>query len=99
MSGNTNAWDAADFVGSMISTLSASSTVAASEALERLEVGPALISYRDAIRHALATQRTRRRDAEYHWPNWDEAASSFANREPANVGELNRSGLIGGCFV
>ena len=44
MSGNTNAWDAADFVGSMISTLSASSAVAASDALERLEIDPALIS-------------------------------------------------------
>ena len=88
VSGNTNAWDAADFVGSMISTLSASSTAAASDALERLEADPALISYGDAIRHALAMQRTRRRDAEYRRPNWDEAAASFANHEPANVADL-----------
>jgi hypothetical protein len=88
MNGNTNAWHAAEFVGSLISVLSASSTAAASSALERLEADPALMSYRDAIRHALAAQHSRQRDAEYHRPTWDEATASFANRAPANAADL-----------
>ena len=88
MDGNTNAWDAAEFVRSLINMLSASSTAAARSALERLEADPALMSYRNAIRHALTTQQARRRDAEYHRPNWDETAASLANRSPANAADL-----------
>ena len=96
MNGNTNAWDAANFVRSLISMLSASLTAAASAALERLEADPALSSYRDAIRHALAGQHTRRRDAKYHRPNWDEAVSSFDNRSPANAAEMADDGRCSG---
>jgi hypothetical protein len=88
MHGNANAWDAADFVRSLINVLSASPATTASIALERLEADPTLVSYRDTIRHALAGQRTRRHDAEYHRPNWDEAVEGLTNRSPANVADL-----------
>ncbi len=86
--GNRNPWDASDFVGRVINSLSALPYAAATEALERLIANPALGSYRDTLAHALAQQRTRRRDAEYHRPNWDEAAAGFANGPPANVADL-----------
>jgi hypothetical protein len=88
MHGNTNPWDAADFVHRMINSLSALPHAAATEALERLIANPVLGSYRDTLGHALAQQRTRRRDAEYHRPNWDEATAGFANGPPANVADL-----------
>lgn len=88
INGNTNAWDAAAFVRSLINGISALPSTAAGEALERLNANPALASYRDTIHHALAGQHTRRRDAEYHRPNWDEAAAGLANGAPANVGDL-----------
>jgi hypothetical protein len=88
MDGNTNAWDATDFVRSLINLLSVSSTDSASSALERLNADPTLTSYCDFIRHALATQRARRRDAEYHRPNWDQAIACVANRAPANAADL-----------
>ena len=86
--GNRNPWEAADFVQRVINSLAASPHAAATEALERLVVNPTLGSYRDTLAHALAQQRTRRRDAEYHRPNWDEAAAGFANGPPANVADL-----------
>jgi hypothetical protein len=88
MHGNRNPWDATDFVGRVINSLSALPHAAATEALERLIANPALGSYRDTLAHALARQRTRRRDAEYHRPNWDEAVAGFANGPPANVADL-----------
>ncbi len=88
MHGNRNPWDAADFIGRVINSLSASPHAAATEALERLIANPSLGSYRDILGHALAQQRTRRRDAEYHRPTWDEAVAGFANGSPANVGDL-----------
>ncbi len=88
MHGNRNPWDAADFIGRVINYLSALPHAAATEALERLVANPGLSSYGDILGHALAQQRTRRRDAEYHRPTWDEAAAGFANGPPANVADL-----------
>ena len=88
MQGNRNPWDATDFIGRVINSLSALPHAAATEALERLAADPDLSSYQDTVRHALAQQRTRRRDAEYHRPNWDKSVAGFANGPPANVGDL-----------
>ena len=88
MHGNRNPWDATDFVHRAINSLAALPHADATEALERLIANPGIGSYRDTLAHALAQQRTRRRDAEYHRPNWDEAAAGFANGPPANVADL-----------
>lgn len=66
--GDTNAWDAADWVRALVDTISASPTEAATEALERLKDNTSLASYLPNILHALANQRQRRRDAEYDRP-------------------------------
>ncbi len=86
--GNANAWDAADFVRSLVNMISTASTVAAGEALERLAGDPTLASYQDAIRHALAAQRARFRDARYCRPNWDDASTAMVDGSPANVADL-----------
>jgi hypothetical protein len=88
-SGNTNAWDAADWVRSLISMISASSSQAATDALERLRDDNQLASYRPHILHALANQRQRRRDAEYDRPDWAKTIAALSNGPPATVADLH----------
>lgn len=88
-SGDTNAWDAADWVRSLISTISASPSQAATEALERLRDDSQLASYQPHILHALANQRQRRRDTEYDRPDWSETISALDNGAPATVADLH----------
>lgn len=88
-SGDRNAWDGAEFVDSLINRISADPTEAATEALSRLEADGRLASYRDQIRHALASQRTRRREMEYCQPNWRQTVEALSNRAPANVADLH----------
>jgi predicted NACHT family NTPase len=87
--GNTNAWDAADWVRSLISMVSASSNQAATEALERLRDDSQLASYRPHVLHALANQRQRRRDAEYDRPDWSQTIAALENGSPATVADLH----------
>jgi hypothetical protein len=87
-SGDRNAWDASDFVRRLYYEISAVPTEAAGQALKRLEADARLRSYQDGIRHAVAAQHTRRRDAEFHQPNWKQAAAALANKAPANVADL-----------
>jgi predicted NACHT family NTPase len=88
-SGNTNAWDAADWVRSLITMVSASSSRAATDALERLRDDNQLASYRPHILHALANQRQRRRDAEYDRPDWAKTIAALTNGAPATVADLH----------
>jgi hypothetical protein len=87
--GNTNGWDAADWVRSLITTVSASSSQAATEALERLRDDNQLASYRPHILHALANQQQRRRDAEYDRPDWTKTIAALSNGAPATVADLH----------
>lgn len=88
-SGSHNPWDAADFVTAQIGAISADPSAAATAALERLVQRPALLSYRDYIKHYLSNQRTRRREAEYQQPNWSQTVTALANEAPANVADLH----------
>jgi predicted NACHT family NTPase len=88
-SGDHNPWDAAQWVRNLISTLSASPSPAATEALERLIANSALSSYRPHLLHALANQRQRRRDAEYDRPDWRETITALENGRPANAADLH----------
>jgi hypothetical protein len=87
--GDTNAWDAADWVHVLIDAIAASPTEAATEALERLRADTALSSYQVNILHALANQRQRRRDAEYDRPDWSETIAALDNGPPATVADLH----------
>ena len=87
--GDTNAWDASEHFRTLINRISASPSPAATEALERLEADPQLASYKPDLRFALATQRQRRRDAEYDRPDWPQTVAALANRAPATVADLH----------
>jgi predicted NACHT family NTPase len=87
--GDQNPWDAAQWIRSLISTLSASPSRAATEALERLTADSNLASYRPHLLHALANQRQRRRDAEYDRPDWAETITALANGRPATAADLH----------
>jgi len=88
-SGDTNPWDAAEFVRYLVNIISAVPTEAASAALARLESDARLTSYQPHIRHALANQRIRHREAEYDRPDWPRTLRALNNGPPANVPDLH----------
>jgi hypothetical protein len=63
-SGDTNPWDATEFIERMAYGLAGEPSSEATAALERL-ISAAHASYTDTLRHALALQRRGRRDHEY----------------------------------
>jgi hypothetical protein len=87
-SGDENAWDAADYIRSLLNALSADKSREATEALEQLVLDPAMVTYADAIKHALANQRARYREATYKQPNWAETIATLSGGAPANVADL-----------
>ena len=66
-SGDTNAWDASEFIRSVIFSIAGSPAPEATNALQSLIDGPAT-SYGNIARRALAQQRQGRRDYEYTPP-------------------------------
>jgi hypothetical protein len=87
-SGDENAWDAADYIRSLLNALSADKSAEATEALERLALDPAMVTYVDSIKHALANQRARYREMIYKQPNWAETIATLSGGAPANVADL-----------
>jgi hypothetical protein len=88
-SGDTNPWDASEFMRRLVNVISAASTDAATAVLARLEGAPRLASYQMHIRHSLASQRQRRRDAAYDRPDWARTLRALHNGPPANVADLH----------
>lgn len=87
--GDCNAWDAADYVRSLVNGLSANANQAATEALLRLASDAILAAYRPEIQHALANQRARRRETEYDRPDWPRTLRALDNKQPATVADLH----------
>ena len=87
--GDTNPWDAAEFTRHLVNVISAAPTDAATAALVRLKGEPRLASYQMHIRHSLANQRQRRRDAAYDRPDWTRTVRALENGPPANVADLH----------
>ena len=67
-SGDRNQSDASGFLRSLIDQIASHPTLEATELLTQLLAYPEMASYCDHLRHASATQRARRRDAEYVQP-------------------------------
>jgi hypothetical protein len=88
-SGDTNPWDASDYVRTLADVISANSSAAATATLERLAADPALTSYRRDLLHDLAAQKQRRRDAEYDRPDWPKTVRALSNGPPATVADLH----------
>jgi hypothetical protein len=87
--GSQNPWDGADYVRSLINQASTVPTAEGTEALEALAKTAALDSYADHIKHALANQRARRRDAEYRQPDWSQTVQALKNAAPAGPSDLH----------
>jgi hypothetical protein len=87
--GDTNAWDASEWIRTLVNMVSAAPSKAATEALERLSTHSALASYRPSILHALANQGQRRRDAEYDRPDWRQTIAALENGRPATAADLH----------
>lgn len=87
--GDTNAWDAWEYFYALTNRISANPSESATAALSRLEGDTALASYRPHVLHALAQQRTRRRETEYDRPDWPHIVKALANGAPATVADLH----------
>jgi hypothetical protein len=87
-SGDENPWDAADYIRSLLDALSADKSAEATEALERLALDPAMVTYVGSVKHALANQRARYREMNYKQPNWAETIATLSGGAPANVSDL-----------
>lgn len=81
-SGNTNDYDATDFLRSLINRIADDTSAEASEALQRLIVG-SRDSYSDLIRHMAAEQRQKR------------AEEDFSALVPSQLGALLQDGAPG----
>ncbi|WP_333568537.1 NACHT domain-containing protein [Sphingorhabdus sp.] len=86
-SGNSNPWDASDFLDRMIYAIASEPSAEATETLQRLilEAAP---SYVDPMRHALALQRKARRDHEYVAPSVSHLQAVMANALPDSVDDM-----------
>jgi hypothetical protein len=83
-----NPSDAAGFVRLLIDQIASRSTKEATDLLTQMLTHDNLNSYGEHLRHALANQRTRRRDAEYQ-PDWRETSAALFQNVPANVSDLH----------
>ena len=86
--GDTNPWNASEFIRAMIRALGADTGKEASEALDRLVLSAAATGYRDEIKHARASQRRLRRDTEYQLPSFSEIKIMLAAGLPGTIDDL-----------
>lgn len=84
-----NAWDAADFVRTLLTNLSNDTSVDASRALARLEAHPNLAGFLPHVRHACANQHARRREVLYVQPDWPSTVAALSNGRPASAPDLH----------
>lgn len=88
-SGDENPSDATDFALRVIALLSAEPSTAAAQSLQRLAAEPSASSYLDDIKHAMAQQRVRMIDAQYHQPSVQQVVSTLSNGNPCRIGDLH----------
>ncbi|TIL73167.1 MAG: hypothetical protein E5Y70_17530 [Mesorhizobium sp.] len=86
-SGDTNPWDATEFIERMGYGLGGDPSPQATAALERL-IGIAHLSYTDALRHALALQRRGRRDYEYSPATLGQLRAIVENGLPESIDDM-----------
>lgn len=85
--GDTNDYDATDFLRSLISRIADDTSVEASEALQRLVAGPT-DSYSELIRHMAAEQRQKRAEADFLALAPGELAALLDDGPPGNIEDL-----------
>ena len=85
--GDTNAWDASEFIRSVIFAIAGNPASEATDALQILVHGPAA-SYKDIARRALAQQRQVRLDFEYTPPTVAHLQSVMTQGLPESVDDM-----------
>lgn len=86
-SGDTNPWDATEYIERAIYAVASSPLSTATEVLQGLIKGPAP-TYADTVRHALTLQRKVRRDNEYVAPTLDQLQSVMADALPETIDDM-----------
>lgn len=87
-SGDTNPWDAADFIRWVITALAGETSDEAMEYLAELRVAP-VDSYSDLIRHAAARQRRVRNEANFEPVTSSRIEAVTSNKPPASIDDLH----------
>ena len=88
-SGDTNTWDAADFVLRLVALLSSHPSTDAALSLQRLATDPSAKTYLNDIKHAMAQQRIRMIDAQYRQPTVQQVVKTLSNSSPASAADLH----------
>jgi hypothetical protein len=86
-SGDTNDYDATDFLRSLISRIAAETSVEANDAMARLVAGPA-DSYAELIRHMAAEQRQKRAEEGFSALTPGNLATLLDDGPPGNIEDL-----------
>ncbi len=86
--GNTNPWDACEFVRSAINEYSTRVREGSINGLNRLAKIPVLAPYNEFIKHSLANQASLYRQSKYAQPSWIETVNTLSNGQPANASDL-----------
>ena len=86
-SGDTNPYDATDFLRAMINRIADDTGIAASEALQRLIAAPA-DSYSELIRHMAAEQRQKRAEEDFSPLAPADLAALLDDGPPGNIEDL-----------
>jgi len=85
--GDTNPWDASNFIERIIYSIAAEPAPEATETLQGLLAGSAQ-NYANILRHGLALQRRTRRDHEYTPATYDQVRSVTDNALPETIDDM-----------
>lgn len=86
-SGNTNGYDATDFLRSLIGRIADDTSIKAAEAIARLVAGPR-DSYAELIRHMATEQRQKRAEEDFSALSPADLTSLLDDGPPANIEDL-----------
>jgi hypothetical protein len=87
-SGDTNPWDATEFINSCIDELGTIANTEASSALDRLASTPSVAAYANRVKHVRTEQRRLRRDREYVPPSFQQVKRTLASGPPGTIDDL-----------
>lgn len=85
--GDTNPWDATDYLSALINRLGDNASPAATEALVGLRDAPA-DGYTEVLRVAVAEQKRKRVEAEWRSPNLDTVIAAIDDRTPTTAAQF-----------
>ena len=85
--GDTNPWDATNYLSALINRLGDDASPAATEALVALRDAPA-DGYTDVLRIAVAEQKRKRVEAEWRSPDLDTVIAAIADRTPTTAAQF-----------